>query len=153
MELITESLEKLIPHRGKMLLLSRVLSYDASENSLLAEVDILQNSFFYDDNFKGVPVWIGFEYMAQAIAALSGKNDLANGQMPGFGFILSVSNFVANVPYFKLNSTILVHIKKALVLDKMFLFDCSIKQGNTELAKATISTVKIKDVSEVKYEE
>jgi len=152
MQPITESLEQLIPHRGKMSLLSRVLSYDANENSLLAEVDILQNSFFYDGNLKGVPVWIGFEYMAQAIAALSGKNDLAKGQIPGFGFILSISNFIANVPHFELNSTISIYVKETLTLDNMFLFDCSIKHSSTELAKATISTVKIKDVSEVKNE-
>jgi|TergutMp193P3_1026864.scaffolds.fasta_scaffold00478_14 predicted hotdog family 3-hydroxylacyl-ACP dehydratase len=153
MEPIAEPLEKLIPHRGKMSLLSRVLSYDMNENSLLAEVDILQSSFFYDDSLKGVPVWVGFEYMAQSIAALSGKSDLAKGLIPGFGFILSVSNFIANVPCFELNSTILIYVKEVLVLDNMFLFDCSIKHGSAELAKATMSTVKIRDVSEVKNEE
>jgi len=143
MEKITEPLEALVPHRGKMLLLSRAVSYDAGESSLLAEVDILPSSFFYDDNMKGVPVWIGFEYMAQAIAALSGKNDLANGLPPGFGFILSVSNFVAEVPCFKVNTTISVHIKEELTMDNIFLFKCSIKQDGAELAKATLNTIKM----------
>ena len=152
MEPIAESLEKLVPHRGKMLLLSKVLSFEEGNNSLLASVDISQSSFFYDDKLNGVPVWVGFEYMAQAIAALNGKNDLAKGQEPGFGFILSVSNFIACTLCFKPNSTVLIYVEKEFEMDNMVVFNCSIKQGEEELAKASISAVKIKDVSEVKYE-
>jgi len=147
-----EPLEKLVPHRGKMLLLSKILSFEEKNNSLWASVDISQNSFFYDNTLNGVPVWIGFEYMAQAIAALNGKSDLAKGQEPGFGFILSVSNFIANVPCFKPNSTILVYVEETLKMDNIFMFNCSIKQDEKELAKASLSAAKIKDVSEVKYE-
>jgi predicted hotdog family 3-hydroxylacyl-ACP dehydratase len=149
MELLTEPMEKLLPHRGKMLLLSRTISYDTSDNSLLAEVDISQNSFFYDNSLKGVPVWIGFEYMAQAIAALSGKNDLSKGQVPGLGFILSVSNFIANVSCFELNSTVSIYVSEALAMDNMFLFNCSIRRGDAELVKASVSCLKINDISEV----
>ncbi|MCL1956720.1 MAG: hypothetical protein FWF63_05310 [Fibromonadales bacterium] len=152
MEPITEPLEKLVPHRGKMLLLSKVLSFEEKNNSLLASVDISQNSFFYDDKLNGVPVWIGFEYMAQAIAALNGKNDLAKGQESGFGFILSVSNFIANTFCFKPNSTILIYVEIEFELNNMVVFNCSIKQGEEELVKASISAVKIKNISEVKYE-
>jgi len=152
MEPITEPLEKLVPHRGKMLLLSKILSFEEKNCSLLASVDISQSSFFYDDKLNGVPVWVGFEYMAQAIAALNGKNDLAKGQEPGFGFILSVSNFIACTPCFKPNSTILIYVEETFELDKMFVFNCSIKQGEEELVSASISAVKIKDISEVKYE-
>jgi len=150
MEPIAEPLEKLVPHRGKMLLLSKALSFEEKDCSFLASVDISQNSFFYDDKLNGVPVWIGFEYMAQAIAALNGKNDLAKGQESGFGFILSVSNFIANTPCFKPNSTILIYVKKEFELNNMVVFNCSIKQGEEELAKASISAVKVKDISEVK---
>jgi len=152
MEPIAEPLEKLVPHRGKMLLLSKVLSFEESNNSLLASVDISHSSFFYDDKLNGVPVWVGFEYMAQAIAALNGKNDLAKGQEPGFGFILSVSNFIACTFCFKPNSTILIYVEKEFELDNMVVFNCSIKQSEEELVKASISAVKIKDVSEVKHE-
>jgi len=147
-----EPLEKLVPHRGKMLLLSKILSFDEKNYSLWASVDISHNSFFYDDTLNGVPVWVGFEYMAQAIAALNGKSDLAKGQEPGFGFILSVSNFIASTPCFKPNSTILVYVEEAFEMDKIFMFNCSIKQGEEELVKASLSAVKIKDISEVKYE-
>jgi len=149
MEPLAEPIEKLLPHRGKMLLLSRTISYDASNSSLLAEVDISQNSFFYDNALEGVPVWIGFEYMAQAIAALGGKSDLAKGLVPGFGFILSVSNFIASTLCFKPNSTILIYVEKEFELNNMVVFNCSIKQGEEELAKASISSVRIKDISEV----
>jgi predicted hotdog family 3-hydroxylacyl-ACP dehydratase len=152
MEPIAEPLEKLVPHRGKMLLLSKILSCEEKNNSLLASVDISRSSFFYDDTLNGVPVWVGFEYMAQAIAALNGKNDLAKEQEPGFGFILSVSNFIANTPCFKQNSTLLVYVEETFEFDNIFMFNCTIKQDEEELAKASISAVKIKDVSEVKYE-
>jgi len=149
MEPLMEPMEKLLPHRGKMLLLSRTISYDTSDNSLLAEVDISQDSFFYDNTLGGVPVWVGFEYMAQAIAALSGKNDLMKGHVPGFGFILSVSNFVANVSCFELNSTVSIYVIETLAMNNMFLFNCSIKRGDMELAKASVSCFKVNDISEV----
>jgi len=152
MKPITEPLGKLVPHRGKMLLLSKLISCEEKTNSLLASVDISQSSFFYDEKLNGVPVWIGFEYMAQAIAAINGKNDLAKGQEPGFGFILSVSNYIACTSCFKPNSTILIYVEETFEMDNMFMFNCSIKQGEEELAKASISAVKIRDISEVKHE-
>ena len=147
MEQIAEPLEKLVPHRGKMLLLSEALYFEEKNSSLLAKVNISKDSFFYDEKLNGVPAWIGFEYMAQAIAALNGKKELASGQDPGFGFILSVSNFIANTPCFKPDSVIFIYVEEALRLDNMFVFNCSIKQNEEELAKASMNVVKINDAS------
>lgn len=61
---------ELVPHSPPMVLLDRILHYDGT--SLSAEIDISAASRFHDPGVDGVPAWIGIEYMAQAISALSG---------------------------------------------------------------------------------
>jgi len=141
-----EPIEKLIPHTGKMKLLSRVKTIDTNERSLCAEVDIAPSSFFYEHAMNGVPVWIGFEYMAQSIAALSGKWDLEHGTEPKMGFILSVKDFNAKTNCFSEGTTISIFVKELLRLDPVVSFECSIALNETILATAMLNTIKIESI-------
>jgi predicted hotdog family 3-hydroxylacyl-ACP dehydratase len=59
----------LLLHRGSMLLISRILHVDAG--SAEVEIDISGHSSFFIPG-KGVPGWIGIEYMSQAAAVIAG---------------------------------------------------------------------------------
>jgi len=74
-----EELQTLIPHKGKMLLLSRVIEYDI-EHSVRAEYDITRNCLFYDPVLDGVPSWAGFEFIAQAVSVLTGIRKREKGR-------------------------------------------------------------------------
>mgnify|MGYP005996208549 CR=1 FL=1 len=70
--------EELVPHSGRMSLLTRVV--DSGDDWLTAEVDITSKSMFSDD--KGVPAWVGLEYLAQAIGAYAGLQErLLGGEL------------------------------------------------------------------------
>jgi predicted hotdog family 3-hydroxylacyl-ACP dehydratase len=141
-----EPVEKLVPHSGKMSLLSRVKAVDLAAHTLCAEVDVSPDSFFYDSVMGGVPVWVGFEYMAQSIAALSGKCNLEYGRRPNIGFILSVKNFKAKVHSFSKGTTISILVKELVQLDSIVSFECAITLNESVLAVATLNTIKIEDI-------
>ena len=117
-----EELQSLIPHRGKMLLLSRVKEYNSMEGSLCAEYDITEQCIFYDKIVKGVPAWVGFEFMAQAISVLSGIRNRELGRKPKMGFILSIPFMRLDIPVFELGRTVELRIKENDSLDLIYTF-------------------------------
>ena len=93
----TELLE-LVPHQGKMLLLSRITSYDLEKWTIHAEFDSDASCLFYDPLLGGVPAWVSFECIAQAVSALSGLAARRAGRRPNIGIILSVANLEVILP-------------------------------------------------------
>lgn len=141
--------EKIVPHKGKMLLLDRVCSYDSQELSAVAEVDISDSVMFFDEKMGGVPVWLAFEYMAQSVGALSGIYCLSKGEEPRLGFIMSLSNFNASEPVFKSGKTVVIKVRQFMRVDRAVTFEGSASVDGVEIAKATLNTVEVDDPKEV----
>ena len=126
---------ELVPHSGKMSLLSRVVEYD--EGWLLAEVDITRESMFVDD--RGVPAWVGLEYMAQAIAAYAGLQERIKGGAPKIGFLLGSRKYVSNTEYFNLDRTFQVKVELEMVADNgLNVFNCQLEGAGT-MATAVVN--------------
>jgi predicted hotdog family 3-hydroxylacyl-ACP dehydratase len=135
-------LESSIPHKGRMALLSRVLQYDFEEESLVSEVDIRETDLFFDAERGGVPSWIGFEYMAQSIAALSGiRRRMELGEEPRIGFIMSVRDFTARVGMFAPGQTLRVEVRKIFRDGDVASFACSIGESAAEQVHAIINAI------------
>lgn len=107
-----DELINLLPHKGKMFLLSRVTQHDVNVHTITTEYDITEDCIFYEKEFDGVPSWVGFEFMAQGISALTGITNRIKGREPLPGFILSVMEFKAEVGFLKNNTTIQMKIKE-----------------------------------------
>jgi len=108
-------LSSIVPHSGRMLLLSKITGYNLEERSLEAEYHITESCPFFDPEAGGVPSWVGFECIAQAIAALSGiieREKSGPGGKRRIGFILSVSNMQVFLPLLSLGSTISIKVKE-----------------------------------------
>ena len=118
-----EELESIIPHRGKMLLLMRIKEYNLEERALCAEHHVTEDCLFYDSSVGGVPAWVGFEFMAQAISALSGIRDREMGIKPRIGFILSVPSMKIEIPVFKLGSVVELRVKQNVCTGLVYTFD------------------------------
>ena len=67
-------IKQVLPHQAPMILIDTLESYDV--DSCRCTVGIKSASPFYDELKKGVPSYIGSEYMAQAIAAFAGAHAL-----------------------------------------------------------------------------
>ncbi len=107
-----DELINLLPHKGKMFLLTRVIQHDTNNHTITSEYDITENCIFYEPEFDGVPTWAGFEFMAQGISALTGITNREKGREPLPGFILSVMEFKADIGYLKNNTTIKMKIRE-----------------------------------------
>ncbi|MDB4576297.1 hypothetical protein N9091_01125 [bacterium] len=129
----------LIPHSPPMLLIDHVEM--VSSNASKAKTIIHKNSpFFLAD--KGVPAWIGVEYMGQT-AALIAAYQLQEGNVePHIGLLLGTRKFVANTAWFLEGSNLLVSCNEiAVVGATLATFDCSIHDvdNDIELASARLS--------------
>ena len=94
-----DELINLLPHKGKMFLLSRTTAHDVENHTITNEYDITENCIFYEPEYDGVPTWAGFELMAQGISALTGITNKIKGREPLPGMILSVVDFKSTVGY------------------------------------------------------
>ncbi len=72
-------LSELIPHRGEVLLLDRVLEHDGESTTSRVAVD--RQTWLKSEN-GSVPGWVALEYMAQCIAAHEGIRAHLEGRPP-----------------------------------------------------------------------
>jgi predicted hotdog family 3-hydroxylacyl-ACP dehydratase len=137
-----ESLRNCVPHRGLMALLTRVVQYDFDRGTLASEVDVKESDLFFDHDRRGVPCWVGFEYMAQSIAALSGiKRRLSLDEEPRIGFIMGVRNFKSRSPVFASGRRLRVEVRQIFRDEDVVSFACCIKENGTEEASAIINAI------------
>lgn len=135
-----KALEEVLPHKKPMMLLDKVLDYDLLQKKLTAEVEITKETLFYELASKGVPMWLGIEYMAQAIAALAGISQTKQKhEEPKIGFIIGTRSYHCSVPFFLEGDKLLIKVKELFVDTELAAFECIITRNDIELAKAQIN--------------
>jgi predicted hotdog family 3-hydroxylacyl-ACP dehydratase len=117
-----EEIKTIIPHRGKMLLLSRIIDYNTNGN-LKAEYDITEDCLFYDPTLNGIPAFVGLELIAQSVSALSGIRDRELGKKPSIGFILSIPLMQIQIPVLKTGSIAEIFVKQCDLTEMIYTFD------------------------------
>ncbi len=146
-----KQLEQILPHKYPMVLIDRIVEYDCEKGYLKAAVLINDNSLFFEPKLNGVPMWVGIEYMAQAIAALAGIHQKESGNKktePKIGFIIGSRNYQCKLPVFELGNTLEIRIKELFVDLELAAFECIIERNNNELATAQINVFQPASVSE-----
>lgn len=137
--MIDPQILQLLPHRQPMLLLNRLV--DVGANRSCAEVDIVPGASFFSDG-KGVPAWIGVEYMGQTAALIAGFQ-LAQGTVaPHIGLLLGTRKYAAAVPWFPAGAVLSVScVEAAVVGQNLATFTCEIhhKQTGDLFATANLS--------------
>jgi predicted hotdog family 3-hydroxylacyl-ACP dehydratase len=141
-ELIT-----LLPHKGKMFLLSRLTEYDLTKRTLTAEYDITEDCIFYDPDLRGLPAWVGFEFMAQCISALSGLMGREQGKEPKPGFILSISAMGVEIPILKAGTTVKIRIAEDMRIDSVFTFSCTVLLEGEPAVSAKLTVMDVDDLA------
>jgi predicted hotdog family 3-hydroxylacyl-ACP dehydratase len=143
-----DELQELIPHRGKMLLLTRVNNYDVKEMYLSAEYDITSDCIFFDPAIGAVPSWAGLEFIAQAISVLSGIRNRELGIKPRIGFILSIPSMKMEIPLFKPGSRVEIRVKQNDATDLIYTFE---GEAFLEGKKAIEGKLMVMEVNEDNY--
>ncbi len=129
------SVTELVPHSGKMSLLDNIIEY--RDVWLRAEVCITADSMFADE--RGVPAWIGLEYMAQAVAAFSGWQERLKGGSPKLGFLLGTRKYLCSTDYFSVGTTLTVTVQLEMeAANGLNVFQC-VLQGEGVDASANLN--------------
>ncbi len=128
---IPYSVEELLPHSGQMVLLDTVL--EVGENHVVAELTVRDDGLFSSDH--SVPAWVGIEYMAQAVAALSGYHRKCQGLDIQLGFLLGTRFYESSVDSFPCGALLRVRAEKVMDgANDMSVFDCHIKGKHIQAA-------------------
>lgn len=137
------SVEELVPHSRTMLLLDSVV--DDGDDWVETGVRIAEDCLFYDPDIKGIPAWIGIEYMAQTVALYSGLQARRAGGSVKLGLLLGSRRFEASKASFALGSFLTVRATREWDDGQMAVFDCAVSD-ETPLASARINVYLPQDV-------
>jgi predicted hotdog family 3-hydroxylacyl-ACP dehydratase len=130
------AIQELLPQRGDMLLLDRVL--EAGDEYILTEVTVRGDCLFADAG-REVPAWVGIEYMAQTVAAFSGYQRLLGGRAVDLGFLLGTRYYRSVVTAFPCGALLRVRAEMEIEgLNGLSVFACRIESGEL-LAQAKLS--------------
>lgn len=140
-----DKLINLLPHKSKMFLLDHLTAHDTTARTLESESLITKEHIFYDEAIDGVPSYVAFELIAQTISALSGVTSYEIGKPARPGFLLSLLNYKATVPVFKVGSSVHVKIKKVDEMEDILTYSgeafLNDEKGAGESVVTTIVTV------------
>ena len=127
-----------------MSLLTNIVDY--GDDWLSAEVHITPESLFADG--RGVPAWIGLEYMAQAIAAYGGRKERQRGGTPKIGFLLGSRKYLCDADTFPLGQKLLIKVQVEILSEAgLNVFNCEL-QGQGLSASAMVNVFQPDDVEE-----
>lgn len=130
------NIEYVIPHRGAMLLLDRVIRCD--EDSIEAQLEVPADGPFHTET--GVPAYVGIEYMAQAVACWAGNMARQRGLPPPLGFLLGSRRYDSAVPVFACGDLLQVEARREIMGENgLGVFACRILSKGQVLASANIS--------------
>ena len=126
----------LLPHAPPMVLLDHVLA--CSGERLIAHVTIRADSEFCVAGQVGV--WVGIEYMAQAIAAWSGWQARQRGESVKIGYLLGTRRFEAMVAGFLVGDQLEIEIAREFQADNgLARFRAEIRKDGVVCAAASVS--------------
>lgn len=142
-------IDEVVPHAGLMSLLDRVIDFEG--DCLKAEVVVGPYSMFAEE--KGVPAWVGIEYMAQAIAAYAGVQRRQKGLEVKVGFLVGSRRYESSHSHFPPGSTLLIEVAREFQADNgLGVFNCVIRgegpNGEQISATAALNVFQPDDVGE-----
>jgi predicted hotdog family 3-hydroxylacyl-ACP dehydratase len=129
-------IEELVPHRGAMLWLTRLVS--GGRDAVEAEAFVPRDAWYLDER-GAVPAWLGIELMAQALAAHVGLQGWLAGKPPRPGVLLGCRAYRAEAAALPAGTPL--RVRAALVYRDetgFGAYDCVLEAGGRELACATL---------------
>jgi predicted hotdog family 3-hydroxylacyl-ACP dehydratase len=119
-----------------MVLLDEVVGWDRGK--VAAALTVHPASPFFSPD-KGVPAYVGLEYMAQTCGIYAGIEARNHGLPVRLGFLLGTRNFHASRDWFGAGDRLTIEAVEIFREDKMAAFDCRIKCDGEEIASAQVN--------------
>ena len=136
MDVTALSIEDVLPHRGMMLLLDRLIAAD--EDTVVVGGAVAPGQLFATD--RGLPAYVGIEMMAQAIAAWAGCRAHRLGQPVKLGFLLGTRRFTCARTHFPFGARVEVSARREMMGDNgLGMFACKLALDGEGVAEAMLS--------------
>lgn len=130
------AIEAVVPHRGNMLWLERLVA--AADDAVEAAATVPSGAGYLDPE-PGMPAWLGIELMAQAVAAHVGLRGWREGKPAKPGVLLGCRRYRSSVAAFQPGARLRISARLAYRDESGFgAYDCTIADFGTELASATL---------------
>jgi predicted hotdog family 3-hydroxylacyl-ACP dehydratase len=131
-----QPIEAIIPHRGSMLLIDAVDTFDNETLNARASVD---PHAWYADADGAMPAWIGIELMAQAIAAHVALLAMRGGGRARPGVLLGSRSYKALQPTFASGARLSIRAVELLRSEEGHgAYECTIHHADLCCAEAVI---------------
>ena len=148
-------IEEYLPHRGKMLLISRITDYDMDKRIITGEYDITKECIFYEKDGNGIPSWVSFELMAQTVCALTGIAHKLFGRKILPGMILSVTAFKTELEWLKAGKTVRMRMVEDFCDEESALYNYTgelfiVGEDEKPAVTAKISAIEIESLEKLK---
>lgn len=130
-------IEALVPHRGAMCWLDRVV--DAGPEHLVAEATVRADHLLLQRGRLSAAA--GIEYMAQAIAAWAGwQRHQADGGPPRIGFLLGTRRYQCSRDGFAVGELLRIRIQRQFQADNgLGQFEAGLQVGDDRVASASLN--------------
>lgn len=97
----------------------------------------------------GVPAWVGIEYMAQAIAALSGCRSRMNGAAVNIGLLVGSRKYHCTQAYFPVGAILSIEVREVIHAEnELSVYGCKLQgEGDFQacFAEANLNVFQPKD--------
>lgn len=100
------AIQDLIPHRGAMALLDQLIEVSAHHAKASVKIEPY-SSFFVAE--RGVPAWIGLEYLGQTAALIAGQQLKQGLVEPHLGLLVGSRQYRCEHPWFTSGTQLLIH--------------------------------------------
>ncbi|MDA7618189.1 hotdog family protein [Verrucomicrobia bacterium] len=118
-------ISQLLPHDAPMIMIKELVA--VGKDRVHCRVLIDESCLFFDHELRTVPGYVGIEFMAQTVAALSGYHTLGRGEQPPIGFLLGGRSYRSELSVFEEGMILDIHGKQLLLNENMASFFCTIE--------------------------
>lgn len=126
MKIEHDELANLVPHKGKMFIIDKIVDAKPNDWIIESETKITRDFMFYEKSIDAVPNYACFEIIAQTVSALTGLYARENNLPPNMGFILSVSNLHFDFDFIKSGQTVRAKAIREAAVDTVYSFSAEI---------------------------
>ena len=137
------AIESLLPHRGTMLLVDRLVHFESGA----ASVEFTpQCDAWYADAQGRMPAWFGIELMAQAVASHVAMVRRAQGLAPKLGALLGTRRLEAKVAHFASGVPLRIQVREEFRDESgLAAYACQIENPDAVVATATLKVYEPED--------
>ena len=134
-------IDSLIPHRGKIRIISGIL--EIKENSAISAATVNSDWPLYDGEAASSLVLI--EAIAQTAAIIEGYKRKLRGESGVKGWLVGIKNAEFNVEKIPVDTDIIIILKNSYSFDNYGVVEGTVKSGEKVLATATLQAIRLNE--------